>query len=580
MKNRFIFVILSLFIIFGLVIFNNNETEVEVVSQSYKEDNKLSTSNDDLFNRIDRLEKLADSYITERGIKANKVELCLQYLRKDRYNNEKWTSLLGPIDGTFVEYVKTHDSELTFSNNEVIYDLGTGRTVDFIHMSASLNSYIRYGDKVKLIVATLSTDYAGWAGDLVTFMEEITNYRLADEASIEDLEHESEEEKAARVKKYQDYAISLLGTNGESTMSSSDVLADFDAYNIYHDSSLNVKGGLYNALIKYYKSYESSSNVTNRFTTIRKTMGDTEEKINNYVRPYLTNMVVKQLFLPKTYDKVSEDDVNVTLKAFSNYLLENVYVDIVPLEADAVVGEEVKIKLIENHLNIAKVDVVPPELAEAKISGEYIVVNPKKAGEVEIVVSNMNGSITKSYKFKIVNVPPEIIKGLDSSYYFNDQESETLSIEAKGTNNIYTWYIADNNVMADWEVLAETSSSSYVLTPSKDMDGKYIKCGVKNDGHEEVFSNETVLVISGSKFETAIRKNNTLVIVIIIVLLILLGGGGVLVYFKVIKPKIEKKKEEERLEQERILQEQQAAQLAAEQARKQQEESSNFYGYF
>ena len=158
--------------------------------------------------------------------------------------------------------------------------------------------------------------------------------------------------------------------------------------------------------------------------------------------------------------------------------------------------------------------------------------------------------------------------------------SETLSIEAKGTNNIYTWYIADNNVMADWEVLAETSSSSYVLTPSKDMDGKYIKCGVKNEGHEEVFSNETVLVISGSKFETAIRKNNTLVIVIIIVLLILLGGGGVLVYFKVIKPKIEKKKEEERLEQERILQEQQAAQLAAEQARKQQEESSNFYGYF
>lgn len=578
MKNRFILVILSLFVICGLFIFNDNKTEVEVVSQQYKEDNQLSLSNDDLFSRVDRLEKLAESYIAERNINANKVELCLQYIRKDRYNNEKWTSLLGPIDGTFVSYVESHDSTLKFSNNEVIYDLGTGRTIDFVNMSATLNSYVRYGDKVKIKVATLNTDYAGWAGDLLLFMEEIVNYRLQDQPDLEELKYESEEEKAARIKKYEEYAISLLGTNNVSTLSSTAILADFDAYNLYHDSSINIKSGFYNGLVKYYKTSESTSNSGNRFETLRKTFGTTEEKINGYVKPFLTNIVSQQLFIPNAYANITEDDINVTLKAFSNYLLENIYLDIEPLKADAIVGEETKIKIIENHLNVAKVDVIPAELADAKISGEYIIVNPKKAGEVEVVISNLTGSITKSYKFKIVNVAPEIINGLDSSYYFSGVSPQTLSIEAKGTNNVYTWYICDNTIVAEWEVLAETDSSTYVLTPTKEMDGKYIRVGVKNEGNEEVFSDSSVLVVSGSRMETIIKQNNSVIIIILV--LIILGGGGALLFFKVIKPKIEKKKEEERLAQERLLQEQQAAMLAAEQAKKEQEESSNFYGYF
>jgi hypothetical protein len=216
----------------------------EVVSYQYKSDNKLSKSNDDLLDRVDRLEGLAEEYIMERQIDANATELCLQYLRKDRYNNEKWQGLMGPVDGTFVAYVEEHDPELKFSTHEVLYDLGTNRAIDFIHMAAVLNSYVRYGDTISLVVSNISTDYAGWAGDLLTFLEEIVNYRIENQPDAETLEDETEEEYEERIAKVQEYAISLLGTNKESTMSGSDILADFDAHNMYHDSTVNISNGL------------------------------------------------------------------------------------------------------------------------------------------------------------------------------------------------------------------------------------------------------------------------------------------------------------------------------------------------
>ena len=65
------------------------------------------------------------------------------------------------------------------------------------------------------------------------------------------------------------------------------------------------------------------------------------------------------------------------------------------------------------------------------------------------------------------------------------------------------------------------------------MDGKYLKCGVKNKGNEEVFSNVTVVFVSGSKIEEVVRKNDTLLIVLAIVLILVIIL--IIVYFKVIK---------------------------------------------
>ena len=533
MMKRLLIFMLCILISFGFVFsYGTNEVQNEVVSYQYETDNKLSKSNDDLLDRIDSLEGLAEDYVAERGIDANPVELCLQYLRRDRYNNDKWKGLMGPVDGDFVKYVEEHDPELEFSTHEVLYDLGTNRAIDFIHLVAVLNSYVRYGDTISLVVTDLSSDYAGWAGDLLTFLEEIVNYRIENTPEGEELEDETDEEYAARIEDVRMHAISLLGTNKESTMSGPDILADFDAYNIYSDSTINVKDGLYEGLVKYYKSFNSTNNANNRFKTIQKRFGDTELSIKDFVKPYMYNYVVRMLFISNTTSLVTDEDIDIVSTAFAKYVMGEIYLDIVPVEEDAIVGKEVKIKLIENHLDLANVVVNPPELATAKISGEYVVVQPLEAGDAHITVSSLGGSATKSYTLKILNVEPKITKGLESNYYFKINENETISLEADGTNNVYTWYMA-NSLHGDYKVLAESSSPTYVLTPTEDMDGKYLKCGVKNKGNEEIFSNVTVLFVSGSRVEEVIRKNDTLLIILAIVLILIIVL--IVVYLKFIK---------------------------------------------
>ena len=95
MKNRFMLLVLSLLFIVSIFSFDNI-SDVNVRSHQYydenevtEEVNKLEQNNKDLFERIKKLEELAQNYITSRNVPANKTELCLQYLRRDRYGNDK-----------------------------------------------------------------------------------------------------------------------------------------------------------------------------------------------------------------------------------------------------------------------------------------------------------------------------------------------------------------------------------------------------------------------------------------------------------------------------------------------------------
>ena len=296
-----------------------------------------------------------------------------------------------------------------------------------------------------------------------------------------------------------------------------------------------VKESFYEALVSYYDTYAGNSNAGNRFSVLQSKFGSTEESISNYVRPYLTNTVVRKLFIPDTTDKVTEEDINVFLKAFSKYIIGDIYIEIENYNKDATVGEEIKLKVIENHLDYSKITVVPEKLAEAKLNGEYLTITPKQAGVAEIIVSDLGESVSKIYKLKINNVKPKIEIGLDSSYYFNENESTTIEVDAVGTNNVYTWYMSDLK-NGDYKVLSETTTPSYALTATKDMDGKFIKCGIKNDGNEEIFTNISVVHVASSRMEMFLKKNNSALYIglgiIVLILLII-----VFVYFNFIKGK-------------------------------------------
>ena len=84
MKNKLLMILFSLFLVFGFIIDCNDKSIFSVDSIRYLEEQSLSDKNDALLSKVDRLEKLAEAYIMERDIPASKVELCMQYIRKER----------------------------------------------------------------------------------------------------------------------------------------------------------------------------------------------------------------------------------------------------------------------------------------------------------------------------------------------------------------------------------------------------------------------------------------------------------------------------------------------------------------
>lgn len=521
MKNKLFVFICSLFLLVGIFIGTidyANSSRSDVVQ--YRDTSTMVSENEKLLEKIKQLEELAVNYKKEKSLDINSVELCLQYLRRDRYNDEKWRGLLGPVDAEFVDYVTNNGAGLEFSDYEIMYDITTGRVVDFIHMAATLNSYVRYSSEIKLVITNLSTDYAGIAGDLLTLLEEVTNYRINN--SLDD------------VGKYQIYVDSLFGTNNKSTLSGPDLLADIDAYNLYHDEDGKVKTNLYEALKEYYDTCTSKNNAKNRIEKFKSYMGDGEENITNKVNGYFSNLVIRKLFIPNTTDNVTEWDIQVVAKSFYKYLEKNVYLELESHEGDTIVGKDIEVKIIENHLNNAIIKIEPEELALAKIDGEYLVITPKDSGKVKITISDANGSASDVFTANIKNVAPLIQEGLDANYYLTVNKSATLYIKANGTNNIYTWYIGDSK-NGDYTVLSETTNPRFVLTPTPDMNGRFIKCGVRNNGNEEVFSNTSLIFVDGENKVVQESSNN--IFIIILVVIIILGIIAILVYYKFFREK-------------------------------------------
>ena len=105
--------------------------------------------------------------LEENNVNTSIVELCLQYIRKDKYNSDAWEITAGNINEEFVKYVNEKSKELSnynFQNAKI-----PNANIDFVHMCASLNAII-YNSKI------IPSEYSGWAGDLVTLMGQIIKY--------------------------------------------------------------------------------------------------------------------------------------------------------------------------------------------------------------------------------------------------------------------------------------------------------------------------------------------------------------------------------------------------------------------
>jgi len=240
MFKKILIVLFSVFILIIVFIFSNNKNQNYIFQEPNQIQNNISnkTSNatqittktsvisGNLTSLLKNLSDLANKYDSN-----NSISLCLQFIRRNKYNSNNWNILAGKIDSNFTKFVEENNIDLYNYNfnNATIYDNITGQNIDFVHMCASLNSYIyTKGSSI--------SHFSCWAGDLTSLLNQLIKFNV-NKSEQELLEH----------------AIELLGSTNlrSSLFNIEDMLADIDTTILYYNyKSQNCD--LYTLLTNYY----------------------------------------------------------------------------------------------------------------------------------------------------------------------------------------------------------------------------------------------------------------------------------------------------------------------------------------
>ncbi len=449
--------------------------------------------NDKVLQEINKLENYANEYIEKYDSNIPATELCFQYIRRNRYNDEKWKALLGNIDTEFVTYVDSKGG-IDISDDTVIIEETTYKEIDFVHMIAVLSCYYKYGQRVALATNySISTDYAGWAGDLLTYLKEINNYRIS-----------------KNITEYDDlfsYSQGLLGTNRKSTFDSKDIYADLDALNIYNCDDIDLNN-LTESLERYYISASSTYNYKNRVISAQNYFGDNEIAIKKNVKDLITNLVVQKYFFADTVNSITDLDYDVVVQSFTDYIMGNPYIEISSTSGNSTVGDEaIKVPIIESNLGVPKIK-LSNAICEVEFIDDIMYIRATNAGNTIITISSEHQQKSVEYHLTAYNIEPSIKTDLLDTYELSKGIESNISIEAGGTNNTYTWYIVDKEGIKTAQ-LAETAIPNININPSEEMDGKYLECIVSNDGNSDAISKKAYLRVQNASFVDIVKTGDT-----------------------------------------------------------------------
>lgn len=141
----------------------NGESQVDP-SITYPEE--PVSSNYEFFEQINQMYELALEYTDRDYSRSNK--LVCQYLRKDEYDGFQWDVTAGEIDEDFVNLVNERMNNPTIGE---IIDPKYGVDVGIPHLAATLNAILHQNNSNQVF-----SDFAGWAGDLVTVANPAANH--------------------------------------------------------------------------------------------------------------------------------------------------------------------------------------------------------------------------------------------------------------------------------------------------------------------------------------------------------------------------------------------------------------------
>ena len=270
---------------------------------------------DEVIKNIQKLHNIARQYSPLNESRA--IELTMQFIRRHRYKDTKFVLASGPIDTDFVNYVRGKDMALYdyFSAHDedeydsvppdkegekkhnFYYTAPNGDTIDIPHFASVYNTlqYDSFG-LVDMGIAEVRADkLGGWAGDLRSMIP----YVLADVNYSNDYNtvyNKTREQIGA------DESTSLFGIQ--------DILADTDAYNIYHLTLFNEEsvGG---AIIDYYYF----GGYLTRFSDF--TNNKSRDEIFNLSKDIMTDTLVDLVWklekVIKNGDKYTETEEKLTV---------------------------------------------------------------------------------------------------------------------------------------------------------------------------------------------------------------------------------------------------------------------------
>lgn len=464
MKNKFIYILLIIFLVFGVTYINY--TSYAGIEEVYG--NNADTVNQKLFNKISILQGYAESYKQEKNISTSTGQLCMQYIRKDKYNSTAWQLMVGSIDNNFVNYVSSKDSSFKIDSTDKLIDKKSGKEIDFIHMIATLNAYVKPS-------AFVDKSYAGWAGDLMTLLEDVVKYRtnnnITDTAAL------------------QKYANSLLGTELSSSFGRADALADLDAINLSLYS--NIGTDLYQALVDYYITVSNDNSSYKRFETARNSIGNSRDSIKSTAKSRISNSTMQsQLISSSVRGNITSDDIDILANAFVQYVYQDPYIEYLPSSKTIYIGIDDTIEFTGRNLDNVNLNYDQSFLSVSN-NGTSLSVKGLKYGVSDIGIYNKDNTLIGTVRVTIKNIAPSISSNLESTTVLRIGVNNVVKFTAGGTNNVYKWYIL--NSKTDTGTLFQTTNKAElsITTNNFDLNNKYLKCSVSNEGNGEIFTSLT-----------------------------------------------------------------------------------------
>ena len=123
MFKKILIVLFSVFILIIVFIFSNNKNQNYIFQEPNQIQNNISnkTSNKNatqittktsvisgnLTSLLKNLSDLANKYDSN-----NSISLCLQFIRRNKYNSNNWNILAGKIDSNFTKFVEENNIDL------------------------------------------------------------------------------------------------------------------------------------------------------------------------------------------------------------------------------------------------------------------------------------------------------------------------------------------------------------------------------------------------------------------------------------------------------------------------------------